>query len=341
MCRLKPRHFVGFTVLSLVTLTAGCLERKESIRVARDGSVALELEFTGDLGDFDTGDAMPQREAGWSVQRNEKTDDQGKTEVRLLASLSTACGEPLPDSFAARGDRNRDAALSFPTEVSIEQRPDGTYYHFKRTYQARQYARYAFLQRELETARLKELSAKDSADLSDEERGEFVRALQRIEGLKRAEFAFAAIEQARVGWPQDVGLIAQRAIREHFEQGETPRLTQLLRQPNSEQRDRDIQQLSRELIEQTRPVLRAALERQKIPARQIAAFFDALDAVEARDAVTEDLADESWKIRLELPGELIAHNADELDEGQLLWEFDAKSLHDRDKLLMATSRVAR
>ena len=54
---------------------------------------------------------------------------------------------------------------------------------------------------------------------------------------------------------------------------------------------------------------------------------------------TEDLSDEHWEVRVRMPGEVIAHNADKVENGELVWEFPALAIQDRDHKLKATSRV--
>jgi hypothetical protein len=88
-------------------------------------------------------------------------------------------------------------------------------------------------------------------------------------------------------------------------------------------------------------VLHRELAELDVPPRQVGLFFQAHDEELARRAVTEDLDDETWEIRVEMPGEIVAHNAPNIDKAGVTWAFPAKALYDRDHVLMVTSRVAR
>ena len=79
----------------------------------------------------------------------------------------------------------------------------------------------------------------------------------------------------------------------------------------------------------------------RVPPHQIELFFEAHDEEQARRAVTEDLNDETWEIRVELPGEIVAHNGTDRDQQGVIWGFPGKALYDRDHVLMVTSRVSR
>ncbi len=330
-------------VLALIALALpGCLERKETIRVHRTGAVDLEIEISGDPADFASGDALPEEAGGWTVQKDEtQTDEQGRQTRNRTARMSVRGGQPLPDTFARPDGPEAATALRFPTEVRIEKRPDGTYYHFRRVYQPREGARYDYYTRLFqESGAFKQIQGKDPADLTDEEREQLLRQLRVLEALKHCEFIRAGVAAREEPWPQHYELLLRRALLEHFEKADLTPVLELLRQPQSEERDAQVNRYGEELIEASRDTLRAQLEELRVPRREIEAFFEAYDEEQARRAVTEDLGDERFVVRLELPGELVAHNGDSVNDGVVEWEFGGQALLDREHVLMATSRVA-
>ncbi|MBU0616972.1 MAG: hypothetical protein KKI02_04590, partial [Planctomycetes bacterium] len=170
-------------LLAAVLLLPGCLERKETIRIDRDGSVQIRVELEGDPGDFAAGDALPDKHTGWKAQDEFETDDDGKEKQRRIATRRFAAGQPLPESYADPDDPQYGIALMFPTTLEIERRADGTYYHFKRVYEARAQARYT-VHRELFKQifkELDELAGKDPAELTDEQRTRLVEILRLLE----------------------------------------------------------------------------------------------------------------------------------------------------------------
>lgn len=330
------------SVALAATLVAGCLERKETIRVTRDGAAEIRLEYTGAAADFEGGDALPQDGvAGWNVELKHVAKDDSE-EIELRGRLEIAAGKPLPDSFAESGDEAHKTSLRFPTTIKVEKRRDGTYYHFRRTYEARQHARFEIYR----TAaggdeKLKELGGKEPSEMTDEQRREVIAVLRAVEAGKRAEFVSAAAATMREKWPQHYGLLLRQAVLDVFNNADMDPLVALLASEADAERDAAINRAGDELVSGAREVLEALLKEWQVPRGETSAFFAAYDEQEQRRVVTEDLADERWKIELVLPGELVAHNGVAQEDGSVLWEFDASALNDREQELMATSRVGR
>lgn len=315
----------------------GCLQRKETIRVHRTGAVDLEIEISGNPADFASGDALPEEAGGWTVREEVLTDDGSQT-LKRTARMSVSAGRPLPETFARSDSPEAATALRFPTEVQIEERPDGTYFHFRRIYQPREGARYHYYARQLEES---QIHGKDSAELSDEElEQQHLRQLRIQEALMCCEFVRSGVAAMEPPWPQHYELLLRRALLEHFEKSDLPHVSGLLRQPPSVDRDAQVNHYGEELIEAARDVLRAQLEELRVPRQQIKAFFEVYDEEQARLAATADLCDEGFTVRVELPGELIAHNGDNVDGQTVEWVFGGKALLDREHRLMATSRIA-
>ena len=334
----------GLLLAAVVLLVApGCLKRKEMIRVARDGSVQMRVEWEGDPEDFAKGDALPTEHTGWKTQDEIVTDEEGKEERHLVATQRFAAGRALPESYADPRGPQYGIALMFPTMVEIERRSDGTYYHFTRVYESRAHARYnihhELLKKEIDA--LKELGGKDPAELTDQERRRLISVLRTLEALKQAEYVAAGVAALEEEWPQVYGLLCRRALLDHFEKADVAQVVELLGQPQTPERDEAVNAFGTELIETARDVLRRQMQELRVRSDQIELFFAAYDEEEARWAVTEDIDDEHWEVRVELPGEVVAHNGTSIDGRFVVWEFPGKVMFDRDHVLMVTSRVAR
>jgi len=325
--------------LGCAVLLGGCLEREETIRVSRDGSVDMKVVIVGDPEDFATGDALPDQRTGWRVQEELRTKDDGKEELERIAEQRFRAGEPLPDSYADPRGPNYDTALRFPTTLAIERRPDGTYYHFRRVYEGRPNARYVHYQ-QLFDEKLKQFAGKPPETLTDEERRDFVGLLRTVESLKRAEYVAAGAAALEEQWPQHYGLLLRQALLDHFARSDMEPLLSLLAQPQSAERDAEIDRLGREFLGGIPTVLTNQLKLLRVPPAEVEAFFAAMEEEEARRAVTEDLSDEKWEVHVVMPGEIVAHNATAVDGRVATWLFDGRALMDRDQVLMITSRVA-
>lgn len=332
------------TTTTLILLTAvtlpGCLERKETIRVMRDGAAEIRLEYRGDPADFDAGDAMPADKVnGWTVESQRVTEnDSEKQETK--GRIEIAAGKPLPECFAASDDPAAKTSLRFPTEIKVDKRRDGTYYHFRRTYEARQHARFEHWNGLAGgDEKLKELTGKDPSEMTDDQRRELIGVLRMTEAGKRAEYVDTAAEAMHDKWPQHYGLLLHQAVLDVFSKADMDPLVALLASEASADRDAEINRMGDELVAGTREVMEALLKEWKVPKSQVSEFFAAYDQEEQRRIVTEDLADEKWHIELQLPGELVAHNGSVAEDGSVVWDFDASVLNDRNQVLMATSRV--
>jgi hypothetical protein len=62
-------------------------------------------------------------------------------------------------------------------------------------------------------------------------------------------------------------------------------------------------------------------------------ILDAMAAARRATHITEDLGDESFTIRVRLPGEVLATDADEVVDGVAVWRFHGKELRDREQRL--------
>lgn len=331
----------GVSIL-LMGLQTGCLERKETIRIARDGSAAVHVEISGDKADLENGDPLPEKSGPWRAALTVEKDPDGKERNVLRAERDFPAGH-LPEAFVEERDDRYETALHFPTTVTIDKQSDGVYYHFKRTYQVRQSARYNVV-REMDPQLFEELKSfggKDPSELSTEDRTKIIEALRRMESAKQVEFLMAGVAAMEKRWPQHYGLLARSALLAQYEKFETREIAEWLAKPASDERDARINRFGEELLEDGRNAVHETLKRLDVPSREIDEFFAAMDKEEQRRNVTEDIEDDRWELHLQLPGELIASNATRVEDGVAIWDFPGKVILDRDHVLMATSFVGR
>ena len=76
--------------------------------------------------------------------------------------------------------------------------------------------------------------------------------------------------------------------------------------------------------------------------QQVAALLRAIERQRHGFEVTQDLEDESFLVRVKLPGRLEGHNGVEVDDGFVVYRFHGRDLRDREHRLVAiTSREIR
>ena len=200
---LAPASAAG--LLAALLCSAGCLERKERITVSTGGAVEIVGTFNGDAGEFTEGDALPAPGSAWTVADERSVNDNGDPQVSRTARLALAPGQPLPATFAST-PASAEVSLQFPSTLTIEERPDATYYHFKRTYRRRDDAAYTTARRRMmmDTKERALLEDPESA-ATDQERTKVAESLRLIELEKQLAILDRALP-ALATRSQDVGL---------------------------------------------------------------------------------------------------------------------------------------
>ena len=107
---------------------------------------------------------------------------------RLAALDPEVVAISLIESYADPGTEAELADLRYTTDLTVESRPDGRYYHFRRTYHGREAHRLGYLrERFLESEALKKIGAKPPEQLNDDDRQEFMRLLRLLRESTRKQ----------------------------------------------------------------------------------------------------------------------------------------------------------
>jgi len=341
--------------IALVT-SSGCVERKETITVARDGSVIIELEYEGTEAEMTKGDAMPSAESGWSVARSTKEEDK-KTKVILESKRRFEPGEPLPESFAAPDDPDADLYVEFPTTLRTEQRRDGTYYCLRRLYTPRRWAYVRHWQDEFVDDNVRKLGDKPVEELTSDEQRQIVEAFAAVEAFKQLEFTAIALQESNPDLPVEHGLIARQAILRYYQEasdsynGGPSYFDQLIAKCSPLEEDQQNECFDQE----TRRVLREAHDAYVQSLRddaglttwQLAAFEEAYRRAERYFEITDQLGGHLFEINVVMPGTIIAHSAldDDIDVDEeenvssVRFQFEGDWFRDRPYEMIVVSRV--
>ncbi len=320
---------VGVLLAAAVSLT-GCLEREEKIVVRRNGSMQMEVTFKGAVGEFSGPAAMATREGGWAVEFEDQEKEDGETE-RTLRGRQAFRPDEWPDTFATGDDV--DVALRFPTTLTIERRRDGVYYHFERTYEPREMARYKRHQEMFGKLWQEKLGETEFAEADPVQQREAVGLLRDYELARQMEYVEAGLAEMKEVWPLDLRLDARAEFRGPYVAAELDEVVGMLSRPDA---GPDLEGFSAELRAAAREAMADLLQERRVPRREVDEFFSAIDFEARRHEVTEDLSDESFQISVQLPGRVIAHDG-ELDGKAVKWSFVGEALMDRTHVLRATS----
>ncbi len=363
MNALKRHLAIGCTALVSLPV-GGCLERKETITITRDGRVKMEFRYEGDPADFEGGDAMPSEVTMDQVAIERKVDDDGKETVILEAERSFEPGETLLESFAAPGDPDGDLHLLFPTSLTIERGDGGTYYHFARTYEARPWAYVQYWQDFVMEGETEKLADKPVEEMTRDDRIALIGAFAGLEAFKQVEFAKVALAECAPGLQQHHRLMARQNLLHVFTKdgmlpkkpslelfGQEEFLDSLIARCDAlANGDRDAcydAEAERVLSISYDALVQSLSEDAGFRASDLAAFHRSYERARRRHEITDQLGGHQFKVCVEMPGRIIAHNADSRDdpneddasEAEVCWEMEGKAIRDRQVEMMVTSFV--
>jgi hypothetical protein len=324
----------------------GCVLRKEAIRVSADGSATIDLEISGTEDELAGEDAMPSERSGWSiVRRIEKEGDEEK--VVLESRRVFEARESLPRTFAAKDDPNAGLYLDFPTTIQMEQRGDGLYYVFRRSYTPRRWGYVQFWQEQLFDDNIRKLAEKPVEDLSRDEKMQIVQAFSGLEAYKQLTFAEEALKKLSADVPLEAGLWARRALLDVYEEDNAffgSVLDRCEPLPKDDQNDCFLRESERILQEGRIAYVDSLRNQARVNDAQLDRFSRACDWEKRYYEVTDQLGGHAFEIDVYLPGEIVAHNADKSElndrgEGYVRFQFDGKAFRDRSHELIVVSRV--
>ena len=334
-------------VASCVVALSACVERKEHLTIYPDGAVLYQITHRSEsMDDLYNGDAVPRIAGGWIARQEIQKDNEGKETISLIAEAQFAPRAKLPANFAMRGEGDADLYLQFPTTVTVEQRPDGWYYHFARTYPARSYAQIEMLRDRLVQQPLSDLKSLEPKDWTPAERIKVVRALANFETEKLLTFARSAYVKAAPGAPQDGWLAVRRYVHDCLEQTDYESLAKLLEPRVAEDQVQSQEAMIQVESDKFHALLSEHLQEglrtlAGLDGSQTSLVMAEYDRCKRAFDVTEDLGDDKFEIKVDMPGVIVESNADSTDGQSATWSFDGQIIRDREIELLVTSRVAK
>jgi len=325
-----------------ILFVIGCVKRKETITVKSDGAVTVAIDYEGDKGDFDKGDAMPSEQGGWKVSRENRTEENKKETVDLTAERTFKPGEELPGSYAAPNDPDANLYLKFPTTLTRERRKDGVYLHFRRVYASRDWA-YVQLWADLHIDdNIKELGEKKPEELTQEDRVQIIKAFAGVEAYKKIELAQRALKESDPSLKPDHWLLARAALLNVYEEKEDwDETARRVENTPHEDQDAQFEHESQRISGEAHQAFVGALKREAgYDADRIAKFDAAYERAKKYYEITNQLGGHAFEIDVQMPGTIVAHNGDKMeDDNSVEWEFDGSAFRDRPYELMVTSRL--
>jgi len=334
----------------LLLLAPACLENEEELDIAPDGSVEATLVASGDLADLEDGYPIPL-EAPWRASSEDArswariaggTEDRG-AKKRLEVRAHFGSVEELPHTYAPAGETYRGAYLARDTSLSIEEGAGGRTYVFERTVHGHERDR-------LDPLRLVELPEDlekrlEQHALTPRDRAQVIEILARghasaAEALVRdALLGFFLSGRGELAAHEVPGVVAEvcKACAQLVDPGRIGRLLALVEAGEDKVAGEELETLEHEWRDTVRATLETALGRRGVPQelRNAAAF--ALEFNLAAVDHYEDLGDETFRLRVGLPGTIVGGNFARVEDGRAVFEFKGRRLQQGDVVLRAVS----
>ncbi len=320
---------------------AGCLERREAITVDPDGTVTIVASFTtGSEAELHDADAVPSLAGGWIVDESVEIDDEDEQRFHLVAEALFPPEVQLPDNYAMPGDADTDLYLQFPTTVTIEDRPDGVYYHFHRRYPGRGWAQLEALRELLVQEKVKTLQDTPLEQYTHQDHVLVLRSYADFEAAKMLTFARAAFLEVTPDAPQDGWLKVHAAIHAFKGELDADRIARLMEIEDELERTEALEAEGKRWEERTLKHLKDTVrEHCGYGGRQVSDFLRRYERKRRFFEITGDLGDDGFEITVVLPGTIVASNADTAEGNRATWKFSGQRFRDRDLELMASSRL--
>ena len=324
-------------------LLSGCVERKEFITVKQDGSVTLRIAVSGDPEDMESGAPALARARGWQFNEKREKDDEDKETITRTAETTVGPNEKIPTTDPTGDPEGEALALRHPTDLTLERRRDGVYYHFRRVYEARPWAYINYWRQVLIEEPLERGGDVPPEELADVKKQELVQNIIHFEGLKHLAIARRAAESLHPPLAQDRWLQIHQAVMKTLEAVDTDQVLELLEaqyEESEEGMDGDrLAELAGRLNEQIQDAVYSTLRDLSLSRRYIAVFQQAVAGEARAFAITEDYGHEYWEVLVAMPGRIVAHNGRLTDDDSIEWGFHGRALYDRDIEMMVTSVV--
>ncbi len=322
-------------------LLAGCLEQDETITVAKDGSVAMEVKLSGKPDQLSDPVLIPSG-LEWDI-RERKIDSSGDSpNLTILAVANTPYGRPLPETFVAKGSPDYKVCLRFPSELTMESKGNRTFYTFRRTYEARRFSAFDFSEvpeawdHELE----KRVTDSGIMKVPEADRIKYLQQLKQGYCYQYWRFFREALaDMVRSDALTDTVMVRlANEASTYLEKEIKPELFLTIMQLEEKEVQTAIDSLALVIDRQFKTIVSGAVHDNGTKAEQ---FERAYSRVQREYEVTEKFNGTGYHVALAMPGTIISTNGviDAGEPGKVSWSFNGKKLRDADVPLYAVSVV--
>jgi len=231
--------------------------------------------------------------------------------------------------------------------LTIQDRADGRYFYFRRTYTPRRWAYVQYWHDSIIDDDIKKLGDKPVEELTRDDRLKIVRALAGIEASTQLEFAKEALAECEPELPPEYGLLARQALLSIYEEkyDHFRTVLDLCEDLTDDQQEACYEREADRILAEGYDAYIQSLSDSGLGQDQRDAFHRSYQRAKRFHQITNELGAHGFEIEVEMPGNIVAHNGEKVREEEdgkvayVTWTFDGKAFRDRPVEMIVISRV--
>jgi len=327
-------------VYGLMILSSGCIERHYSYKMNLDGSCEFTYEAKGDSADiYDPVGSYPESPF-FNVTTRHETDDSGRTSF-VLEAKALFHHDTIPAVLGLREVPWTEILLHHPAKFSHTDFFLFNRYHFQLTFVGRKRDaiegdRWRYIPDEcrvLESGKDSLLSEEERATLEEKYAAGMIlwnleRYRMRLHEIIRRSLALHPEIKISPAWIDSANADLDSLLDLHFRAVQYLAAEKKLDQISLEWW-KDLEPAAQQIILENLNIIGdAALANEILRVSQL---------LEMQHQVSEDLSDESFEIRLDMPGRVTHSNSQTMEKGVLVWKYIGEDFAADDLVLEASS----
>jgi hypothetical protein len=334
------RLHIALLLCGFFLLFSGCIENRHTYKFNRDGSCNLTCQIRGDSADIYHPPGSYPESPTFQIKTSVEYDSAGKP-THVLEAAATFARDSLPAYFGSMRGAQAEFLVHHPVKLSMIRLFFLTIYKYEQVFEGRRRTategdRWKFIPAEckvLENGGDSLLSAAERSRLEEQYAAGMLlwnsarynlRFQEIIKRLSESEARISLSSTLREELLQRLDTL----VNDHS------RLEQALSPTNN------LDMVDLEWWTDLSPQANVLLEQYLNPnadPRMQAQLLDVENLLEFRHSMDEDVADESFTIRVDLPGRIMRSNTKIMEKGVLVWKILGQDLEEENAMLQASS----
>ena len=327
---------ISVALIFVALLYCGCIEHRFMYKFDRQGVCDFSYQARGDSLDIYEPEGSYPASPLFLVQTSTEIDSSGN-ETHILEAQTRIWGDSLPRTLGLKEVPFAEVFLKHPGELTRTPLFFMTFYNFECRFEGRRRSELEGDRWEFIPEECRRLESGEDSTLSNDERqileekyaaGMLLWNRERYKLRTREILETSLANRPEADLPQqwvDSALVEADSLIDAYASSIAVIDLDLV---NLEWWDELEPRINQVLTENLNMIGDTILHGEIVYVSEL---------LEMRHQVTEDLMDESFEVRADLPGRVINDNSMAMEVGVLIWKFNGEDLADNDVLMRATS----